>query len=141
MHSTYIYLWRKVVCFVLFCFCSYEIHQIGMLQNCVLGIFGKLLMRSGAWAWFHDVWTCSAKVLEYWMIFSLKIQLNCSWKSWRNWNVSLVFLESSWWAGFNVIYLVIQNVGDIDLKWFLLQKIQINFLKPGFGTKNQLGTR
>jgi len=36
-----------------------------MLQNCVLGIFGKLLMRRGAWAWFHDVWTCDAKVVEY----------------------------------------------------------------------------
>jgi hypothetical protein len=21
--------------------------------------------RTGAWAWFHDVWTCSAEVLEY----------------------------------------------------------------------------
>jgi hypothetical protein len=27
--------------------------------------FGKLLTRRGAWAWFHDVWTCGAKVLEY----------------------------------------------------------------------------
>jgi hypothetical protein len=31
----------------------------------VLGVFGKLLRRRGAWAWFHDVWTCGAKVLEY----------------------------------------------------------------------------
>jgi hypothetical protein len=30
------------------------------------------LTRRGAWAWFHDVWTCGAKVLEYGMIFSLK---------------------------------------------------------------------
>jgi hypothetical protein len=30
----------------------------------ILGVFGKLLMRRGAWAWFHDVWTCGAKVLE-----------------------------------------------------------------------------
>jgi hypothetical protein len=28
--TLFIYLWRKVVCFVLFC--SYEIHQTGMLQ-------------------------------------------------------------------------------------------------------------
>jgi hypothetical protein len=26
--------------------------------------------------WFHDFWTCDAKVLEYWMISSLKIQFN-----------------------------------------------------------------
>ncbi len=31
----------------------------------VLGVFGKLLTRTGAWAWFHGVWTCGAKVLEY----------------------------------------------------------------------------
>jgi hypothetical protein len=67
-------------------------------------------MRRCAWAWFHDVWTCAkacgAKVLEYWMISSLKIKLNHSWKFWRNWIVSLVLLERSWWAGLNEIYLV-----------------------------------
>jgi hypothetical protein len=31
----------------------------------LLVVFGKLLMRRGAWAWFHGVWTCDAKVLEY----------------------------------------------------------------------------
>jgi hypothetical protein len=40
------------------------------------------------------------------MISSLKIKLNRSWKLWRNWNVPLVLLERSWWAGFNGIYLV-----------------------------------
>ncbi len=86
-----IYLWRKVVCFVLFC--DYEI-QLGSSDH-VLGAFGKLLMRRGAWAWFHYVWTCSAKVLEYWMISSLKIKLNHSWRFGRNWNVPLVLLERS----------------------------------------------
>jgi hypothetical protein len=28
----------------------------------------------------------------------------------------LRFLERFWWAGFNGIYLIIQNVGDIDFK-------------------------
>jgi hypothetical protein len=52
--------------FILFCFvCTYEIHQTGMLQNCVLGLFGKLSRRRGASAWFHGVWTCVGKVLEY----------------------------------------------------------------------------
>jgi hypothetical protein len=31
----------------------------------VLGLSGKLSSRRGALAWFHDVWTCIAKVLEY----------------------------------------------------------------------------
>jgi hypothetical protein len=36
-----------------------------MLQIMFFGVFGKLSTRRGAWAWFHDVWTCGAKVLEY----------------------------------------------------------------------------
>ncbi len=31
----------------------------------LLGLFGKLSRRRGAWAWFCGVWTCGAKVLEY----------------------------------------------------------------------------
>jgi len=33
--------------------------------DCVLGVFGKLSMRKGTWAWFHGDWTCGAKVIEY----------------------------------------------------------------------------
>jgi hypothetical protein len=36
-----------------------------MLQIMFFGVFGKLLMRRGAWASFHDIWTWGAKVLEY----------------------------------------------------------------------------
>jgi hypothetical protein len=39
--------------------------EVVYASNRVLGVFGKHLMRRGAWAWFHDVWTCGAKVLEY----------------------------------------------------------------------------
>jgi hypothetical protein len=28
----------------------------------VLGVLGKLSARRGAWAWFHDVLTCGAKL-------------------------------------------------------------------------------
>ncbi len=44
---------KKVDCFVLFL--SYEIHQTLDASDCVLGVFGKLSTRRGAWAWFHDV--------------------------------------------------------------------------------------
>jgi hypothetical protein len=40
--------------------------------------------------YFHDIWTCGAKILEHWMISSLKTKLNHSGKFWRNWNVPLV---------------------------------------------------
>jgi hypothetical protein len=146
MHSSErdnISLWRrKVVClFVLFY--TYEIHWTRMLQIAFLVSLGKLLTRKGASAWFHDIWTCSAKVLEYWMNFSLKIKLNRSWKFRRSWNVPLVLLERSWWAGFNGIYLVrfgFRMWEILIFKWFLPLKIQINSKKPGFEKKNQLRT-
>jgi hypothetical protein len=91
--------------FVLFCLYLWDPPNQHALDS-ALGLFGKLSRRRGASAWFHDVWTCGAKVLEYWMISSLKIKLNRSWKFQRNWNVPLILLERSWWAGFNGIYLV-----------------------------------
>jgi hypothetical protein len=109
----------------------------------VLAVFEKLWMRRGAWAWFHDVWTCGPKVLEYWMISSLKIKLNCSWKFWGNCNVPLVLLEKSWWPGFDGIYLIRFEFRMLEIlicKWFLRLKIQINSKKPGFGRKNDLRT-
>jgi hypothetical protein len=105
----------------------------------ILGVFGQLLTRRGAWAWFHGVWTCGAKVLEYWMISSLKIKLNCTWKFQRTWNVALVLLERSWCAGFNGIYLVTFGFRIWEiliLRWFLPLKIQINSKKPGFWKEN-----
>ncbi len=42
----------------------------------VLGLIGKLLRRRGALAWFHGIWTCGVKVLEFGMISLLKIKLN-----------------------------------------------------------------
>jgi hypothetical protein len=127
--------------FVLFC-----LYLWGPLKqdasDSVLGVFEKLWMRRGAWAWFHGVWSCGPKVLEYWMISSLKIKLNRSWTYWRKWNVPLVLLERSWWAGFNGIYLVRFGIRIWEIlifKRFLLLKIQINSKKPGFEMKNQLG--
>jgi hypothetical protein len=128
-------------------FCSYEIHWTGMLHIVFLvslesswrgGVHGlgsmvfglgvrkflniewfshwKLkLNRSGTWACFHGVWTWCAKVLKYWMIFSLKLTLN---HCWRNWNVPLVLLERSWWAGFNGIYLARFGFKMWERYWF-----------------------
>jgi hypothetical protein len=133
---------KKDCLFVLFCLYFWD------PLNRVLGItflilFGKLLRRRGASAWFHGIWTCNVEVLEYWMIFSLKIESNHSWKFRRNWNVPLVFLERCWWENFNGIYLIRFgfNMWEILIfKWFLPLKIQINSKKPSFGRKNQLRT-
>jgi hypothetical protein len=55
-----------LVCFVLFV-CTYEINQNQYASDLLLGLFGKLSRRRGAWAWFHGVWNglCSEEVLEY----------------------------------------------------------------------------
>jgi len=87
IHQRVIYLWRKVVC--LFCFvCTHEIHQTGMLQITFL-----VSLESSQRGWVPQLGsmtiglvvqkflnieyrrTCSAKVLENWMISSLKIKI------------------------------------------------------------------
>jgi len=69
------------------------------LWNCVNHV------TSDFWVpWHLDLCT---KVLEYWMISSLKLKLNHSWKfSGELRNVPLVLLERSWRGGFNGICLV-----------------------------------
>ncbi len=87
-------------------FCIYDIHRTRMFQIVFLVSLESSLRGRVHGLWFHDAWTCGAKVLQYWTISSLKIKLNRSWKFERNWNVPLVLLEWSGWAGFNGIYLV-----------------------------------
>ncbi len=120
-------------------FCSYEIHWTGMLQILFLVSLESsrwgLSTRRGAWAWFHDIWTWGANILEYWMISPLKIKLNCSWKFQRNWNVPLVLLERSlmsriWWNLFGKIW--IQNVGNIDFKVISAAENSTKFQKTRF---------
>ncbi len=138
-YITIIYLWIKVVCFVLFWSLVMKSTEPGWL--CSWCLWNST--RRGAWALLHGVWTCGAKVLEYWMIFSLKFQLNCSWQFQWNWNVPLVFLERSWQVGFNGILLVRFGFRTLEMlifKLFMLLKIQINSKIPGFGRKNQLRT-
>jgi hypothetical protein len=54
---TPIYLWRNVVCSVLYLWDPPNRDA----SDCILDFFGKLSMMMGAWAWFHDGWTCDAK--------------------------------------------------------------------------------
>jgi hypothetical protein len=124
----------KIVCFVLFC--SYKIQGTRMLH--IVFLMSLESSRQGGvhglGSMTYDIWTCSAKVLEYWMISSLKIKLNHSWKFQRNWNVPLGFLGRYWWAGLNGIYLVRFGFTMWEIlicKWFLPLNIQINSKKPG----------
>jgi hypothetical protein len=128
--------------FVLFCLYWWDPPNWDA-SSCIFGLFGKLSKRRGALVWFHDLWTSSAKVLEHWMIFSLKIRLNYGWKIWKNWNVNLVLLERSWWARFNGIYLVrfgFQMWEILIFKQFMPRENSNKSKKLSFGRKNQLKT-
>jgi hypothetical protein len=70
---------------------------------------------------------CKSSRILNWMISSLRMKLNCSWKFWRNWNVSLLLLErSSWFHGIYLVRVVFRMWEILILKWFVLLKIQIN---------------
>jgi hypothetical protein len=103
-----IYLWRKVVCFALYC--SYEIHQTGMLQIVFLVSLESSWRGGGAWAWFYDIFGLVVqKFLNIdWMISSLKIlKINRSWKFWEELECAFGVLGKILMStGFNGIYLV-----------------------------------
>jgi hypothetical protein len=120
-----IYVWRKVVCFVLFC--NYEIHWTGMLL-----IMFLVSLESSRWGGVHGFGS---------MMFGLAVQkflniewflyweLNRSWNFQRNSNMPLVLLKRSWWIGFNGIDLVIFGFRMWEIfifTWFMPLKIQIN---------------
>jgi hypothetical protein len=95
---------------------------------------------------FHDVWTSCAKVLEYWMISSLRLKLKRRWNFQRNWNVPLVMCL---WCcqkdldepKFNGIYLVRFGfrVWEILIfKWFLPLKFFLNSKKTRFWTEKSV---
>jgi len=128
--------------FVLFCFIRMRSTELGCFRWCSWSLW-KVLKEDGCInlvPWCLDLW---CKFFEYWMISSLKIKLDPSWKFWRNWNVPFMLLERSWWARFNGIYLVrfgFRMWEILILKWLMPLKIRINSKKPGFGRKNQLRT-
>jgi hypothetical protein len=124
----------------LFCFVVMRSTELGCFRSCSWCLWKALDEDRcmGLVPWRLDL---PCKSLEYWMASSLKVKLNRSWKFQRNWNVPLVLLDRSWWAGFNGIYLVrfgFRMWEILTFKWFLPLEIQINSKIPGFGRKNQL---
>ncbi len=127
-------------CFVVcdFVSCHFVEHRFSLVVYDKLYTTQNNVWKTSIYEGSLFVCTYGIEVLEYWMIFSLKIKLNCSWKFWRNWSVPLMSLERSWWEGFNEMYLVrfgFRMWEILIFKRFLLLKIQINHKKPGFGRK------
>ncbi len=131
-----IYLWRKVVCFVLY---LWDPLNRDVWDPVLGGLWKKALVHGlGSMVFGLAV----QKLLNIEWFFHWK--LNCSWKFWRGWNVPLVLLERAWWTGFNGIYLV--RFGFKMWEILILKlisagcKFKWNPKKPGFGRKNQLRT-
>ncbi len=133
-----IYLWIQVDCFVLFWSLVMKFTELGCFRLCSWchwKAFNEGCM--GLVPWHLDLRCKSSWILND-VFIENSIQL--SWKFWWNWNVPLVLLEGSWWAGFNGIYLVRFGFRLREMlipKWFLLLKIQKNSKIPGFGRKNR----
>jgi hypothetical protein len=124
---------RKFVCFVVM-----RSTELGCFRSCCWCLW-KALNEEGCMGLVP--WCLDLRCKSSWILndFFTKIKLNHGWKFQRNWNVPLVLVEKSWWAGFNRIYLIRFGFRMWDIlifKWFLLLKIQINSKKPGFGRKN-----
>ncbi len=100
----------------------------GCFRSCSWCLW-KALKEEGCMGWVPwclDLRCKSSRILN-WMISSLRMKLNCSWKFWRNWNVSLLLLErSSWFHGIYLVRVVFRMWEILILKWFVLLKIQIN---------------
>jgi hypothetical protein len=88
-----IYLLRKLIS--LFCFVLYRWDPPNQdASDHILGLFGKLLRRRGASAWFHGVWICGAKVS--WILNDFFAKNNyiiaeffwrigmCLWRCWKD---------------------------------------------------------
>ncbi len=140
MLNTLKHLSMKEGCLFVFCFVLMGSTEPGCFKSPSWSLW-KALKEEGCMGlvpWRLDMRWKSSRT---WMISSLKIKSNCTWNFQRNWDVPLVLLKRSWWAGFNGIYLVrfgFRLWEIVILKWFLLLKIQINSRNPGFGRKNQL---
>ncbi len=78
-HSWYhnvVYLFMKrgsLFCFVLFCFFTLRSPTPQCFMSHSLDIFGKLLMSRGALTWFETVWSYVVEGIDYWTIYSMKI--------------------------------------------------------------------
>ncbi len=66
-----VYLWNKVVCFVLSCW-DLPNHNASCYA---LNIFEKLLMRIGASTWFETNWSYNVEAIDYWTIFQWKLNI------------------------------------------------------------------
>jgi hypothetical protein len=84
--------------FVLFCIVLMRSTKLGFFRSASWCLW-KALYEEGCMGLVPRRLDLQCKVLEYRMISSLKIKLNCSWKFRRNWNVPLVLLERSGWRG------------------------------------------
>jgi hypothetical protein len=138
-----VYVWSKVVCFVLFV----TMRSPKPCVSCwVPGIFGKLLwVRMGTLTWFESLFGAMVYKL-------LTIEPFSQWIFFENWNLKIVtgIWGLSWccwkalreWVRSNWVYFTIfraKAVKDILIhEWILLLEIQKNRKNWVYGKKNHV---
>jgi hypothetical protein len=116
-------------CFVLYCIVVMRFSELGCFRSCSWCLW-KALNKKGCMGFGSMVFGLVVqKLLNIEWLLYWELNYKCSYKFQRNWNVPLVLLERSWWAGFNGIYLV---------RFGFRMKIQIHFKKPSFGRKKSV---
>ncbi len=119
----------------LFCF----VYHGQISQTTTLHVVLLVFSKSGALTWFETIRSYNAKYIDYWTIFSMKIEKNWNWNLYYNFGAFLVILESHWKLRFNRVYFTIfkAKVWKILSFEFCCWKFK-QIGKIGFGRKNQL---
>jgi len=121
--------------------------KLRCFRSCSWYLWKKLWQGGrGAWAWFHNVWTCGVRVLELLHEFFLTeyIKINHNWKFQRNWDVPF-----GWccWKDLEEQDLMEYVLEDLDLgwgrywvfKWFFYHwKFKLITKRSGFGTEKSV---
>jgi hypothetical protein len=89
---SHIYLWNKVVCFVLFVTQRSPKALRFMPHSWYLQ--KALSMSKGAPTWFKTIWSYNVKAIDHWTIFSMTTKKNWNWKLYWNLRVFLALLQS-----------------------------------------------
>jgi hypothetical protein len=112
----------------LFCFVVMRSTEPGCFRSCSWCIWKALDQERwvGLVPWRLDLRYKSSWILNDFFT-EKQIKLNHSWKFRRSWNMHLVLLERSWWAGYNGIYLVRFGFRMWERYWFLSDFCRWNF--------------
>ncbi len=126
-----IYLWRKVVCFPLFCFVVMRFTKPRRFRSCSWCLW-KALDKEGCVGLVPRCLDLQCK--SSWILNGFFTEkLNHSWKFRRNWNVPMVLLER--FSSADVVLMLLQFSNYIQTSGIKNQNWLINYLFKKFRNK------